>query len=84
LRQLATPGQRRLALLQGLIRIAKGPQDSGETEAAKHLGMGNVSADYEEPAGAVLLESVEGEALLQVRAGCVKLSTENKALPSVI
>ena len=64
-RQLAGQGQRLVTPLQGLVRIAKRPQDLGETAEAKDplMGLG------EEALGAVLRGGVEGDALLQMRAG---------------
>ena len=64
-RQRAGQGQRLLAPLQGLVQIAKRPQDLGETPEASDplMGLG------EEALGAVLLGVVEGDALLQVQAG---------------
>src|SRR5262249_37985322 len=69
-RQLAGQGQRLVASLQGLVRIAKRPQDLGETPEANDplMGLG------EETLGAVPRGVVEGDALLQVRAGSVPCS----------
>src|SRR5215813_12383219 len=69
-RQLAGQGQRLVAPLQGLVRIAKRPQDLGETPEANNALVGL----REEALGAVLRDIVEGDALLQVWAGSVPFS----------
>ena len=75
--QLAGQGQRLLAPLQGLVRIAQKPQDQGEAAAAKHPVMGLT----EEAMGGVLLGIVEAYALLHVCAGRRELAEEEHGIP---
>src|SRR5262249_44241669 len=75
-RQLAGQGQRLVAPLQGLVRIAKAPQDLGETPKTKDPLMGL----SEEALGAALLGVVEGDALLQMRAGSVQFWQEEQGI----
>jgi hypothetical protein len=83
-RELLRQRQCLLALLQGLVRVAKHPQDLGETGQAMHHGLW-----VDEAMGAVLqglgagkaLLQVEGDTLLQVRAGRAQLSEEAQGIP---
>ena len=80
MRQLLGQGERLVAPLQGLVRIAKKPQGQGRIGEASHPGVMPV----EEGMGAVLLGVVEGNALLQVRAGRGKLSQTEQGRPQRI
>src|SRR5712692_28397 len=72
-RQRTGQGERRLAPLQGLLRIAQQPQHQGRKGEAKYSGV-------REAMGAVLLGIIEGTALGQMLLGRDKLSKVLKRL----
>src|SRR6266511_3113906 len=69
--QLFSQGERRVAPLQSLIRIAQKPQRPGRIAKAGHSG---VCTPVEKSKETVLLLIVESTALLQVYSGEGKLS----------
>ena len=68
--QILGPGERRMILLAGLLRIAQYPQAMGRIEEAIHAGVDPV----EEEMAAMLLGVVQGEPLLRVRVGARTLA----------
>ena len=79
-RQLLGQGERLVAPLQGLVRIAKKPQGQGCIGEASHPRVMPV----QEGMGAVLLGVVEGNPLLQVLSGWSKLSQIEQGHPQRI
>src|SRR3989442_12258368 len=74
MRQLTGQGERLLAPLQGLLRIAQQPQHQGRKGEAKYAGV------VKDGRGVLLLGIIEGTALCQVLLGWDKLSEVLKSL----
>ena len=76
MRQSVGQGERRVAALQGLVRIAKGPECHGRIAEAPCPGI----LPVEEGMRAVLLRIVEGDTLLQVGQGRDELAKTEQAI----
>src|SRR5215510_1048153 len=70
-------GKRLAAPLEGLLRVAKVPQDAGQEAEATGAGIMTVA----QAMGPVLLRVVESNALLQMGAGGAKLSQPEQRFP---
>ena len=76
-RQFLGQGERFVASLQGLVRIAKRPQNQGCNGQAGHPRVKAIA----EGMGTVLLRIIEGNALLQVCLGRGQLSQLGQGRP---